>query len=41
MKVTNIPIVIGAYGTVTKGIGGHGTWRTIGDHPKYSIFENV
>ena len=44
MKVTIIPIVIGAFGTVTKGllkgladleVGG-----TSGDHPNYSIIEN-
>ena len=44
MKVTIIPIVIGAFGTVTKGqfkgTGGFGSWRTSGDHPNYSIIEN-
>ena len=44
MKVTIIPIVIGASGTVTKGLfqgtGGLGSWRTSGDHPNYSIIEN-
>ena len=38
MQVTIIPIVIGAFGTVTKG--GLGSWRTSGDHPHYSIIEN-
>ena len=36
MKVTVIPIVIGALGTWT---GGHGNKGTRGDHPDYSIFE--
>ena len=44
MKVTIIPIVIGAFGTVTKGLlmglGGLGGWRTSGDHPNYNITEN-
>ena len=44
MKVTIIPIVISAFGTVTKGLfkgtGGLGSWRTTGDHPNYSIIEN-
>ena len=44
MKVTIIPIVIGAFGTVTKriikGTGGLGSWRTSGDHPNDSIIEN-
>ena len=44
MKVTIIPIVIGALGTVTKGIikgtGRLGCWRTSGDHLNYSIIEN-
>ena len=35
-----IPIVIGAFGTVTKGTGVLGSWRTSGDHPNYSIIEN-
>ena len=42
MKVTIVPIVIGAFGTVTKGLkgtGGFGGWRTSGDHPDYSIIE--
>ena len=44
MKVTIIPIVIGAFGTVTKritkGTGGLGSWRTSGDHPNYYIIKN-
>ena len=41
MKVTIIPIVIGAFSTVTKGLlKGLGVWRTRGDHPNYSIIEN-
>ena len=44
MKLTIIPIVIGAFGTVTKGIfkgtKGRGSWRTGWDHPDYSIVEN-
>ena len=44
MLVTIIPIVIGAFGTVTKritkGTGGLGSWRTSGDHPNYYIIEN-
>ena len=44
MKVTIIPIVIGAFGTVTKGLlkgtGGLGSWRTSRDHPNYCIIEN-
>ena len=44
MKVTIIPIVIRAFGTITKGLlnglGGLGSWRTSGDHPNYSIIEN-
>ena len=39
MQVTIIPIVIGAFGTVTKGNGGLGSWRTSGDHPNDSIIE--
>ena len=39
MKVTVIPIVIGALGTVTKGlVQGPGN-KTSGDHPNYSIIE--
>ena len=44
VQVTIILIVIGAFGTVTKGLtkgtGGLGSWRTSGDHPNYSIIEN-
>ena len=45
MQVTIIPILIGAFGTVTKGLitkwtGGLGSWRTSGDHPHYCIIEN-
>ena len=45
MKVAIIPFVIGAFGTVTKGLL-KGTWglgnkRTSGDHPNYYIIENV
>ena len=40
MKVTIIPIVIGAFGTVTKETGRLGSWRTSGDHPNYYIIEN-
>ena len=36
IKVTIIPIVIGAFGTETKGLL---SWQTIGDHPNYSIIE--
>ncbi len=43
MKVMFIPIMIGAFGTVTKGLikgledlGNH---RTSGDHPNYCIIE--
>ena len=44
--MTIIPIVIGAFGTLTKGllkgledleVGGLGGWRTGGDHPNYRI----
>ena len=42
VKVTIIPIVIGAFGTVTKGLfKGLGNKRTSGDHPNYYIIENV
>ena len=39
MKVTIVPIVIGALGTVAKGFspGGLGNWRTGGDYPNDSI----
>ena len=44
MKVSTIPIVIGAFGTVTKGLlkgpGRFGSWRLSGDHPNNSIIEN-
>ena len=40
MQVTIIPIVIGAFGTVTKGTRGLGGWRTSGGHPNDSIVEN-
>ena len=43
MKVTIIPIVIGALGTVTKGLveGQEDLeiWRRVGDHPNYCIIE--
>ena len=35
--MTIIPIVIGVFGTVTKGLG---SWRTSGDHLNYKIIEN-
>ena len=42
--MTIIPIVIGAFGTVTKGLlkslGGFGSWRPSGDHPNNIIVEN-
>ena len=38
MKVTIVPIVIGALGTVTKG--GLGSWRTCRDYPNDSIAED-
>ena len=44
MLVTIIPIVIGAFGTLTKGLlkglGGLGSWRTSGDHPNDNTVEN-
>ena len=44
MRVTIVPIVIGAFGTVTKGLlKGLKDWRreeTRGDHPNDSIIEN-
>ena len=40
MKVTIIPIVIGAFGIVTKQTGGLGSWQMSGDHPNDSIIEN-
>ena len=40
MKVTIIPILIDAFGTVTKGLLKElGSWKTSGDHPNY-ICEN-
>ena len=43
MKVTVIPIVIGALGgnhqRIGKGIGKLGNKRTSADHPKYSIIK--
>ena len=44
MQVTIIPIVIGAFGIVTKrllkGQKDLESWRTSGDHPNYNIIEN-
>ena len=40
MQVIIIPIVIGAFGTVTKGTGGLGCWRPSRDHPNDSIIDN-
>ena len=44
MNVMIISIVIGAFGTVTKGIitgtGGLGSWRMSGHHQNYDIVEN-
>ena len=40
MKVTIVPIVIGALGTITKRPGGLGSWRTGRDYPNDSITEN-
>ena len=37
MKVTIIPIMIDAFGRVTKGLE---SWTTSGVHPNYSIIEN-
>ena len=39
MKVTVIPIMICAFGTVTKGLLKE-SWRTGGDHPNYVIMKN-
>ena len=39
MKMTVIPIVIGALGTVNKGMRGRGNKRTNGDNPINSIVE--
>ena len=38
MKVTIIPVVIGAFG-LSKGTGGRANKRISGDHPNYSIIE--
>ena len=42
--MTIIPIVIAAFGTVTKGLlkglRGLGSWRTSRDHPNDSIIKN-
>ena len=42
MEVSIVPIVVGAFGTVTiiKGPGGFGSWRTSGDHPNDSVIED-
>ena len=44
MKVIIIPILTGAFGTVTKGllkgIGRFGSWWVSGNYPNYSIIEN-
>ena len=41
MKVTIVPIVIGAFGTVTEGLlKGFGSWQTCGDHPNVSFIED-
>ena len=43
MKMTIIPIVIGDFNTLTKGLlrtGVYGSWRTNGDHLNYSIVED-
>ena len=44
MQVTIIQIIIGAFGSVTKGLlkgpSGIGSWRTSGDHPNSYIIEN-
>ena len=44
MKKTIIPIVIGAFGTITKGLlkgpGGCGGWRMSWDYPNYYIIAN-
>ena len=41
MKVTIIPIVIGAFGTVTKGLLKGLEDLEVGDHPNNSIIENA
>ena len=44
MKVTIIPIVTGAFGTVSKGFlkgpGGFESWQPRGDYPNNSIIED-
>ena len=45
MKVTIVPIVVGVFGTITKGLlkglgGGLGSWRTSRDNQNDSIAEN-
>ena len=41
MKVTIVPNVIGAFGTITKGLlKGLGSWRTGRDYSSDSIVEN-
>ena len=44
MKVTIVPIVIGAFGTITKwllkGLEGLGSWQTGRDYPNDSIAKN-
>ena len=41
IKVAIIPIVIDAFGIVTKGLlKGLGSWQMSGDHPNDSIVEN-
>ena len=42
MKVTIVPIVIGCFSTITKGLLKRelGSWRTGGDYPNDSIVEN-
>ena len=43
MKVTEIPILIAALGTITKefvtGTGGHRNKTTSGDHPNYDYWD--
>ena len=40
MKVTNVPIVIGAFGTLTKGLSKGLEDLEVRDHPNYSIIVN-
>ena len=40
MKVTIIPFVNVAFGAVTRGTEGLGSWWTNGDHPNNSIIQN-